>query len=256
MSMTTPLGRGLGWRRDLPDQRDLHLGMETAVKLPPVVDLRPGCPAVPDQGRLGSCVANATQGALSFMENKEDAAFGPPASRLFIYWCCRVLEGTTASDAGAEIRDGVKSVVQKGFCPEPEWPYDIARFATQPPAQCFTDARKDRVTRYLRVSQSQAGLMGCLAAGWPVVFGFTVYESFETDVVAQTGVVPMPAPGEQVLGGHAVLLVGYDLAAQRFLVRNSWGTNWGMSGYFTMPFAYLLDPNLASDFWTLRADTV
>ena len=92
-------------------------------------------------------------------------------------------------------------------------------------------------------------MKGCLASGYPFVFGFTVYESFESDQVAQTGHVPMPQAGEQVVGGHAVLAVGYDDSNQWFIVRNSWGPNWGMQGYFTMPYLYLLDPNLSGDFW-------
>jgi C1A family cysteine protease len=97
-------------------------------------------------------------------------------------------------------------------------------------------------------------MKACLAAGYPFVFGFTVYESFEGPQVAQTGDVPMPAPGEQVMGGHAVVAVGYDEASSRFVVRNSWGTGWGKQGYFTMPYAYLTQahPALASDFWTIR----
>ena len=87
------------------------------------------------------------------------------------------------------------------------------------------------------------------------MFGFTVYESFESQEVAKTGVVPMPAPGEQVVGGHAVLAVGYDDSAQTFMVRNSWGTGWGQAGYFTMPYAYLTTRGLSSDFWTIRIVT-
>jgi C1A family cysteine protease len=105
---------------------------------------------------------------------------------------------------------------------------------------------------YQRVVRSLPQLRGCLAEGFPFIFGFTVYESFESDAVASTGVAPMPGPGERVLGGHAVLAVGYDDADQRFLVRNSWGTKWGNGGYFTMPYAYLTERNLSSDFWTLR----
>ena len=95
-------------------------------------------------------------------------------------------------------------------------------------------------------------MRSCLAAGFPFVFGFSVYESFESPEVAKTGVVPMPSGNEQLLGGHAVLCVGYDDASARFLVRNSWGTGWGMAGYFTIPYDYLADRDLSDDFWTLR----
>jgi C1A family cysteine protease len=95
-------------------------------------------------------------------------------------------------------------------------------------------------------------MRGCLASGYPFVFGFTVYESFESQDVAKTGVVPMPSPNEQTVGGHAVLAVGYDDSQQRFIVRNSWGPDWGMKGYFTIPYAYLTQSNLSDDFWTIR----
>jgi C1A family cysteine protease len=95
-------------------------------------------------------------------------------------------------------------------------------------------------------------MKGCLASGYPFVFGFTVYESFESQEVAKTGKAPMPKPGEQVLGGHAVVAVGYDDGQQCFIVRNSWGLKWGMKGYFTLPYGYLTDLNLSNDFWSIR----
>jgi C1A family cysteine protease len=95
-------------------------------------------------------------------------------------------------------------------------------------------------------------MRACLAEGFPFVFGFTVYESFESQQVARTGVVEMPGRGERVMGGHAVLAVGYRDSEKRFTVRNSWGAGWAMKGYFTMPYDYLPNPNLAEDFWTIR----
>jgi C1A family cysteine protease len=173
-------------------------------------------------------------------------------SRLFIYYNERVIEGTVNSDSGAQIRDGIKVVVKEGDCPESEWPYNIAKFTNKPSASCYKDARKHRAVQYQRLVQNANQLKGCLASGYPFVYGFTVYDSFESQQVAKTGIVPMPAPGEQVLGGHAVVAVGYDDSQQRFIVRNSWGTTWGMKGYFSVPYAYLTDANLSSDFWTVR----
>jgi C1A family cysteine protease len=173
-------------------------------------------------------------------------------SRLFIYYNERVMEHTVNSDSGAQIRDGIKSVNQQGVCPEAEWPYDIATFTDEPSQQCYADAQLHRAVSYARVVQTLNQMKGCLASGYPFVFGFTVYESFETQQVAQTGHAPMPTPNEQVLGGHAVMAVGYEDAHHWFIVRNSWGTGWGMQGYFTLPYAYLLDTNLSSDFWTIR----
>jgi C1A family cysteine protease len=255
-----------GWTPDLPDARDHLFAAPLAAigPLPASMDLRPKCPPVYDQGRIGSCTANSIAGAFEFLllnEGQQD--FTP--SRLFIYYNERVIEHTVHTDSGAQLRDGVKSVAQLGVCPETEWPYDDtpppsdgapwppnAEAGKKPTKQCYTDALKHTVKSYQRVARGLTQMKGCLAQGYPFVFGFTVYESFESQQVAKTGIVPMPASGEQVLGGHAVLAVGYNDADQRFIVRNSWGTGWGDAGYFHMPYAYLTDAGLASDFWTLR----
>jgi C1A family cysteine protease len=241
-----------GWKRDLPDQRDhLYSAPLAGVVLPARVDLRPGCPPVYDQGQLGSCTANAIAGALEYDQRKQGLPEATP-SRLFIYYNERVMEHSVSEDAGAEIRDGVKSVNKQGACAEALWPYDISQFATKPSAQCYTAAKQHRTVSYMRVMQSLTQMKACLASGSPIIFGFTVYESFESAQVAATGIVPMPAHYESVLGGHAVLCVGYDDASQRFIVRNSWG-NWGDAGYCHMPYAYLLSRSLASDFWTIKS---
>ncbi|MGH2457548.1 MAG: C1 family peptidase [Chloroflexota bacterium] len=243
-----------GWIPDLPDQRD-HLyaaPLEVIQVLPSSVDLRSQCPAVYDQGQLGSCTANAIAGAIQFDQMKQQLAQVFTPSRLFIYYNERVIEGTVSTDSGAQIRDGIKSVGSQGVCPEDLWPYVIANFAEQPPANCYQVASQHTAVLYSRLVQNLTLMKGCLASGYPFVFGFTVYASFESPEVAQTGVAPMPASGEQVLGGHAVAAVGYDDSQQRFIVRNSWGTGWGMSGYFTLPYTYLTQRSLSSDLWTIR----
>lgn len=244
-----------GWVPDLPDMRDHQYAAPQPVlnALPPMVDLTSHCPPVYDQGQLGSCTANAIAGAVQFDRAKQKLTPDFVPSRLFIYYGERVIEGSVNSDAGAMIRDGIKVVVKQGAPPEADWPYDITKFAQKPSPKAYADAVKDQVVSYSRVARSLTQMRGCLASGFPFVFGFTVYESFESQAVADTGVVPMPAYGESVLGGHAVLAVGYDDAHQRFIVRNSWGTGWGVRGYFTMPYTYLTDPGLASDFWTVRS---
>lgn len=244
-----------GWLADTPDYRDHLYAAPVAklAKLPAKVDLRPRCPKkIYDQGELGSCTGNAIACAIQFdrMQQKLKPDFVP--SRLFIYYNERVMEHSVASDSGAQIRDGIKSVATLGDCPEQEWPYQIAKFAAKPPAQCYRDAIKYKAVLYQRVAHNLAQMKGCLASGYPFVFGFSVYESFEGAAVAKTGVVPMPQTGEKQLGGHAVLAVGYNDAQQRFIVRNSWGPQWGMGGYFTLPYAYVADPNLADDLWTIR----
>lgn len=250
--MRHTLGR-YGWIPDLPDARDrLYRAGRKVGALPRSTDLRRGCPAVYDQGQLASCTANAIAAAIEFDQRKQrlPQAFSP--SRLFIYYNERTLLGTIANDSGAMLRDGIKSVSGQGACPEPMWPYIEDKFADRPPAQCYKVGKAHPATQYSRLAQSTAQMKACLAAGYPFVFGFTVYESFESDEVACTGVVPMADPSEMALGGHAVAAVGYDDASSRFLVRNSWGTDWGMGGYFTMPYAYLANNNLADDFWTIR----
>jgi C1A family cysteine protease len=246
--------QGYGWNPDLPDGRDFMYAApaEVVTSLPPKVDLREQCPEVYDQGQLGSCTANAIGAALEFdqMRQKEQAS---TPSRLFIYYNERVIEGTVSSDSGAQIRDGVKSVNQAGAPPETDWPYDITKFADKPPQTAFDDATKHEAILYQRLTQTLPQLKGCLASGFPFVFGFVVYESFESQEVASTGQAPMPTAGEKQLGGHAVLAVGYNEDQQRFIVRNSWGPSWGMAGYFTLPYPYLLQHTLSSDFWTIRS---
>ena len=243
----------LGWLPDVPDARDHLFAMPmTPLEIPAASDLRPHCPPVYDQGELGSCTGNAIAAAIEFDRMRENLPYVFTPSRLFIYYNERVIEGTVPSDSGAMIRDGIKSVAVQGVCPEVLWPYDVNRFADKPSQDCYDSALKDRAVRYYRLVPTPNQLRACLSAGFPFVFGFSVYESFESDQVAQTGVVPMPRPGEAMIGGHAVMAVGHDDASQRFTVRNSWGKAWGMEGYFTIPYAYLTDPNLADDFWTVR----
>src|SRR6266571_873545 len=212
-----------GWIPDIPDQRDFLYAAPPAFlrALPPRVDLRAQCPAVYDQGQLGSCTANAIGGAIEFDRLKQKLSDFTPA-RLFIYYNERAIEGTTGSDSGAQLRDGIKSVAKQGVCSETDWPYDIAKFTQKPPAKAYTDAMLDRAVAYQRLVQNLNQMKGCLASGYPFVFGFSVYESFESQQVAQTGHAPMPAPGEQQIGGHAVMAVGYDDTPQTLLVRNSW----------------------------------
>ena len=242
-----------GWIPDQPDQRD-HLytaPTEFMAALPSSADLSPQCPPVYDQGQLGSCTANAIGAAIEFDRKRQNLSDFVP-SRLFIYYNERVMEGTVHSDSGAQIRDGIKSVASLGACPETEWPYVLTKFATKPPAKAYKDAKLDRAVSYQSIIQDLNQMKGCLASGSPFVFGFTVYQSFESPDVAKSGHANLPAFGERPVGGHAVMAVGYDDANQWFLVRNSWGPGWGLKGYFTLPYAYLIQNGLSSDFWTIR----
>lgn len=248
--------RRYGWRRDRPDQRDLKFHLPRLASLPSHVDLRAKFPACYDQGALGSCTANAIAGAVQYARRVagEDPDFVP--SRLFIYFNERLMEGTRLEDSGAPIRTSVQTVVKHGVCPEfgtgrTSWAYEPHRFADMPNDECYVFGRDHQAIEYRRVAQSYVDLRTALAAGYPVVFGFAVYESFESDEVAASGGVPMPSYSEASMGGHAVLAVGYDDPSHRFIVRNSWGAGWGDRGYCYMPYQYLLSPDLAADFWTV-----
>jgi C1A family cysteine protease len=234
-----------GWRPDLPDQRDLVVKLSTR-RAPKSASLLSKMPAVYDQGELGSCTANAIAGAVQYL--RPDLM----PSRLFVYYNERAIEGTVDDDSGAMIRDGIKSIHHQGVCPETEWPYDVDRFADKPSAKCYVDALLCQSIRYRRVIRTANAIKLAISDGLPIVFGFTVYESFESQQVADTGKLPMPGKSEQAIGGHAVLAVGYD--GDGVLVRNSWGSEWGLPtarGYFTMPIAYLLEANLSDDFWVV-----
>lgn len=177
-----------------------------------------------------------------------------------MYYNERVLEHSVSQDAGAMIRDGVKTLAKEGSCTERLLPYDVRKFAVKPSAACYADARKRVITNYARLS-TMSDMKTCLASGFPFVFGFSVYASFMTAQVARTGVAPMPGRNDSLQGGHAVLCVGYDDVKKTWLVRNSWGTSWGQKGYFTLPTQYLvtssgvINTNLADDFWSIRAGT-
>ena len=243
-----------GWTPDLPDQRD-HLYAAPPPMLgnvPPSADLTAQCPPVYDQGQLGSCTANAIAAAVEFDRIKQGQPKPFTPSRLFIYFNERAIEGTIGSDSGAQLRDGIKTVAKQGACKEDSWPYEIDSFRDRPPKRCYDEGQRHQAIRYLRLTQTLNQLKGCLASGFPFVFGFVVYESFESPAVAKTGHAPMPGARERPIGGHAVTAVGYDEAKQWFILRNSWGPKWGMKGYFTLPYTYLSQANLAADFWTIR----
>lgn len=242
-----------GWKRDKPCDRDLYHDFVLHHSHGEIkkIDLRSKCPPVYNQSKLGSCTSNAIGGAYEFdeMYQKEENIFCP--SRLFIYYNERKEEGTVDKDSGAEIRDGIKTINTIGVCPETMWPYDISKFAEEPPKECYEDAVRHKCVVYKRVTQTLTQLKQCLIEGFPIIFGITVYESFESDEASRTGVIPMPKEGEKELGGHAILCVGIDEDKDCFIFRNSWGTEWGDEGYGYLPIKYMLDKNLAADFWTL-----
>jgi C1A family cysteine protease len=240
-----------GCKSDPEDKRDfLYAPMLAAAALPVSVDLRPFCSPVRDQGQLGSCTAFAMAAGLrEFMLWKTVETILSPA---YLYYRERELEGTIYEDSGAYIRDGMKVLAKQGVCPEFDEPYNVHTFAIRPSVKATTDALKYKIGAYHRVYKL-AGIKAALAEGLPVVIGMEVYESFEGDDVASSGFVPMPKRGEQILGGHAVLVVGYQNSADwpgggYLIVKNSWSRNWGDKGYFYLPYKYVAGTKV-TDMW-------
>lgn len=243
------------WKKDNPDFRDRYLEHKKHELLKfntSCIDLRDKCPKIYNQGSLGSCTANSIAAAYEFdmIKQKESNIFTP--SRLFIYYNERDMENTINYDSGAQIRDGMRSINKIGICPEKLWPYNINKYTYKPSHYLYDIAKKHRSILYSRVQQNLNDLKLTLSKGYPIIFGFSVYESFESKSVAEKGIMTMPKQNEKLLGGHAVLAVGFNDETKTFIVRNSWGTTWGDSGYFYMPFEYITNKNLASDFWVLE----
>jgi C1A family cysteine protease len=255
---------GYGWRPDMPDHRDL-CGVFKNLKRsipggirPKRVDLTGGIGPCYDQGDLGSCTGNSIASLIEFEQRFNKLPVFTP-SRLFIYYFERLIEGSIRSDAGAEIRDGIKVASKYGVPPETLWPYLVKKFKTKPNVASQNEARKHLILKYARVPQDRNSILNTLAANTPIVFGFTVYSAFESDTVEASGVLTMPKAGEKSMGGHAVAIFGYE-DENTLIVRNSWGTDWGYRpanassrGYFKMPIDYVLNPNLADDFWAISA---
>jgi len=270
---------GMGWLPDLPDYRDytpehreikplleeMNLAEVEKASLPPSADLRPWCSEIEDQGALGSCTAHAGVGLIEYYERK---AFGThiDASRLFLYKVTRNLLGWTG-DTGAFIRTTMGAMVLFGVPPEKYWPYIIADFDKEPSAFCYAFGQNYQAIRYYRLDPLGTlsktllqRIKAYLAAKMPSMFGFTVFSSIRQ--ASTTGKIPFPCPGERILGGHAVVAVGYDDGMKiknticgrettgALLIRNSWGTGWGENGYGWLPYEYVLQ-GMARDWWTV-----
>jgi len=270
---------GMGWLPDLPDYRDytpehreikplleeMNLAEVEKASLPPSADLRPWCSEIEDQGALGSCTAHAGVGLIEYYERK---AFGThiDASRLFLYKVTRNLLGWTG-DTGAFIRTTMGAMVLFGVPPEKYWPYIIADFDKEPSAFCYAFGQNYQAIRYYRLDPLGTlsktllqRIKAYLAAKMPSMFGFTVFSSIKQ--ASTTGKIPFPCPGERILGGHAVVAVGYDDGMKiknticgrettgALLIRNSWGTGWGENGYGWLPYEYVLQ-GMARDWWTV-----
>jgi C1A family cysteine protease len=241
-----------GYIPDLPDHRDRALRVAKAVTPPKTLNLATHVAftfPIYDQGELGSCTANAIGAAFEYELRRQKLAEFTP-SRLAIYYSERKIEGTIASDAGAMIRDGMKVIAKDGAADEHLWPYDIARFTQTPPDSYYAAAALRQCVSYERVPQDEPSIREAIASLYPIVFGISVFESFESAEVARTGIVPLPSASEAMLGGHAILMSGYTTRVTDF--RNSWGPDWGKHGYGTLSWDYVLNPDLADDFWIIK----
>ncbi|WP_449411116.1 C1 family peptidase [Methylobacterium komagatae] len=241
-----------GYRADLADPRD-HLftpAPGVVSSLPTSVDLREHCPPVMDQGELGSCTAHGITGALRYALIKS----GQPdheCSRLQLYFDERSVEGTVRSDAGAEIRDGIKCAAQRGVAHETLWPYNIKAFAKKPGKAVYADALKFEALTYQRVTVDATQVKAALASGFPVIVGISVFSAFESEDVAKTGVVPMPGAKDGPIGGHCMMLVGYGQKDGHFTAQNSWATDWGDNGFCYLPEAYIGSSKYGNDYWII-----
>lgn len=236
----------LNLRRDLPDARDQLYSAPFRLMLPSKVDLRPISTPVYDQKSLGSCTSQAACAAHEIMQVKTKYERFMP-SRLFHYYCERDIQGTINRDSGATIRNSIKALYKYGVPPETMWPYRISDFKKKPPVAAYDTAKKHVIDKYERLSQTTSAIRSALAGGYPVLFGFSVYDSFMK--VGKSGIVPLPTRKESVQGGHAVLICGYSDSTKLFTVRNSWGLGFGDKGYCYFPYNYITNPDLCFDFW-------
>jgi len=254
-----------GWLPDVPDRRDIPFStvFRVPAKVPAKIDLRGGCSPIEQQGNLGSCTAQALVGGLEFLElQAETSKIGnrqskiknsfADLSRLFVYYNEREAMDTVMEDSGAMLRTGIKVLKKLGVCRESIWPYKITRFTEKPSANCYREAENHQVTAYQRL-HTLAEMKACLAMGLPFVFGFAVYEHVMTESVRKSGIIRLPRQNERMIGGHAVMAVGYDNAKKTLLFRNSWGTEWGKSGYGSLPYDYPESRELSDDFWCIQA---
>jgi C1A family cysteine protease len=230
----------------LPKKEFKLLKVNIPILLPEIVDLRSKFPPIFNQGELGSCTANALCGVIGY--DLPDFI----GSRLFLYYNERKLEDTIPDDSGASLTDGVRCLLKYGICPETDWPYNISLFTTTPPNNCYENASKHKAIEVKHINNNLNSMKTSLAKGYPFVVGILLYESFEESAVSSTGIVQMPnTETEELLGGHAVVCVGYNDTKKVWIMRNSWGTGWGDQGYFYLPYKYLIDSSLTSDLWSV-----
>ena len=242
-----------GWFPSPPDDRDFQYAKSYPYgDLPTVVDLSTkfkGAPLDPlwNQGNLGSCGPQTSSAdLLCVMFLLGQAPIMP--SRLFTYYCTRDIMGTVNRDSGVYNRALVQSYLKYGWCDETLWPYDIGKYRQRPPQACYDQAAFRKIDEYVAVPQDLTVMKTAIANEDPFIFGFTVFQNFYR-AASNGGLVPMPSG--RVVGGHDVLIVGYDDNKELFKFRNSYSTSWGDKGYGYIPYRYALDARYTNDFWTI-----
>ncbi len=238
-------------RKSPQDDRDLIYEVTGKDILPISFSLRDEMPPVLNQMTLGACALHATSNILRHLLKLEKLPEFQP-SRLYLYYNTRVLisHDSATEDTGCILRDVCKAVKRYHACDEQFWPYDIPKFSKAPSLAAYKNANLHNQVKYARVPQILDTIKQILFNKTPILIGVAVFDSFESEQSIKTGDIPMPdLKKEKMLGGHAIVLCGYDDNTQRFLIQNSWGTDVGKQGYFTLPYNYVLDPNLAGDFW-------
>jgi C1A family cysteine protease len=242
-----------GWAKPLIIKK--YPEFKSIKSLPTKVDLREIyiLPEVFDQGELGSCTANALAYGHNILQIKQKYKNKFSPSRLFIYYQERKYEGTINEDSGAYLSTGIYTLKKDGVCKEKLWPYIINKYKVKPSSKCFKDAKKYTLTSSSGINVNLNEIKNALANKYPVVFGFLVFDSFLSDIVTTTGIVPIPnLQTENILGGHAVCLVGYNDETNMFIAVNSWGKNWGDNGFFYIPYEYVTNSNLCDEFYALK----
>jgi len=222
-------------KKDPYDHRDLFCKVANNRNIRNKVDLRKWCSPIEDQLHLGSCVGQAIVGAFELMTNKLHPEQFRDLSRLFVYYNARLLEGYVEEDVGTYVREGIKAVHKWGVCIEEKWPYLINKFADTPSVESYIDAKERLIDSYYRIN-SIDDIISSLNMEIPVVTGIQVFEHF--DRLGSDAVVTLPSDKDEILGGHAITIVGYDNDRKYFICRNSFGEAWGDQGYFYMPYDY------------------
>ena len=244
-----PQRKNFGFIKDKWDERDIVYKVRAPGRAPASTN-RKNISEFPfryDQGNLGSCVGNGVSEAFRrVLQVNKMPDFDP--SRLFTYWISRI---DKANDTGASIRDAFKAINIYGICSERSWPYVTDRFADLPPDNAFKEALDHQAIKYERIYPvTRDAIMDAVSNGFPVVYGKELYESFMTDKVAKLGLVSVPKTcREQPVGGHCMVIFDYD--EDGTIELNSWGESWGFGGACHVPWEYVLNSKLTSDFWIL-----